>query len=65
MLSKGVAPIEEMDFSLRNAVSLHRTPIGVNDLGVEFTGPPKRMAWGAMATWFNDPDGNRFFRAEE
>jgi len=33
--------------------------------GVEFTGPPEQMPWGAKATWFNDPDGNRFFLAEE
>lgn len=29
--------------------------------GVRFTGPPERMPWGDQATWFEDPDGNRFF----
>lgn len=33
--------------------------------GVEFTGPPQQMPWGSMATWINDPDGNRFFLTED
>lgn len=33
--------------------------------GVEFTAPPERMPWGGMATWFTDPDGNRFFLTEQ
>ncbi len=32
--------------------------------GVAFTGAPERMPWGAPATWFTDPDGNRFFLTE-
>lgn len=37
----------------------------LREKGVEFTGPPERMPWGAMATWFTDPDGNRFFLTEQ
>lgn len=33
--------------------------------GVEFTGLPEEMPWGQLATWFDDPDGNRFFLVEE
>lgn len=32
--------------------------------GVNFTTPPQRMPWGAMATWLTDPDGNSFFLTE-
>lgn len=33
----------------------------LSDRGVRFTQPPEKMPWGQMATWFEDPDGNRFF----
>lgn len=33
--------------------------------GVQFTQPPERMPWGALATWFADPDGNSFFLTED
>lgn len=33
--------------------------------GVTFTQAPERMPWGALATWFSDPDGNTFFLTEE
>lgn len=33
--------------------------------GVAFTGPPEEMSWGQRATWFDDPDGHRFFLVEE
>lgn len=33
----------------------------LNEQGVEFTQPPEEMPWGQRATWFDDPDGNRFF----
>ena len=36
-----------------------------SDRGVEFSGPPEDMPWGQKATWFSDPDGNRFFLVEE
>ncbi len=29
--------------------------------GVRFTGPVEVMPWGDKATWFDDPDGNRFY----
>ena len=32
--------------------------------GVGFTQPPEEMPWGQKATWFDDPDGNRFFLVE-
>ncbi len=32
--------------------------------GVQFTQPPQAMPWGAMATWFSDPDGNSYFLSE-
>ena len=32
--------------------------------GVEFTQPPEQMPWSQKATWFEDPDGNRFFLVE-
>lgn len=31
---------------------------------VHFVGPPETMPWGAKATWFDDPFGNRFFLIE-
>lgn len=39
-----------------------------NDLsakGVSFHEPPSVMPWGALATWFSDPDGNSFFLTED
>ena len=35
------------------------THAAMSDRGVEFTEPPKKMAWGTYAT-FVDPDGNEF-----
>ncbi|MGF1470623.1 MAG: VOC family protein [Rubrobacteraceae bacterium] len=32
---------------------------------VRFDGEPQEMPWGQKATWFYDPDGNRFFLVEE
>ena len=32
--------------------------------GVGFTQPPEEMPWRQKATWFDDPDGNRFFLVE-
>ena len=29
--------------------------------GVNFTEAPQQMPWGALGTWFSDPDGNQFF----
>lgn len=29
--------------------------------GVTFTQAPEQMPWGALGTWFADPDGNQFF----
>ncbi|HEV2528136.1 MAG TPA: VOC family protein [Thermomicrobiales bacterium] len=29
--------------------------------GVHFTQPPTEEPWGDKATWFDDPDGNRFY----
>lgn len=37
----------------------------LKERGVEFTGAPEEMPWGQRATWFDDPDGNRFFLVEE
>lgn len=36
----------------------------LSEKGVEFTQPPEEMPWGQKATWFDDPDGNRFFLVE-
>ena len=33
--------------------------------GVTFSAKPERMPWGALATWFADPDGNTFFLTEQ
>ena len=33
--------------------------------GVQFTGPPQPMPWGALATWFTDRDGNSYFLTDQ
>jgi catechol 2,3-dioxygenase-like lactoylglutathione lyase family enzyme len=42
-----------------------RTYETLSKKGVQFTGPPQQMPWGAKATWFSDPDGNGFFLTED
>lgn len=53
---KGISLVtDDMDSTYRD----------LSDRGVEFTQPPEEMPWGQRATWFDDPDGNRFFLVEE
>jgi catechol 2,3-dioxygenase-like lactoylglutathione lyase family enzyme len=47
------------------ADDLQRTYEELTKQGVQFTGPPQRMPWGARATWFSDPDGNSYFLTEQ
>ena len=47
------------------AEDLNATYEELRERGVEFTSPPQQMPWGAMATWFSDQDGNRFFLTEQ
>jgi catechol 2,3-dioxygenase-like lactoylglutathione lyase family enzyme len=46
------------------ADSVERTYAELSAKGVNFTAPPAQMPWGAIATWFTDPDGNSFFLTE-
>lgn len=53
---KGVSLVtDDMDSTYRE----------LSDRGVGFIQPPEQMPWGQMATWFDDPDGNRFFLVEQ
>lgn len=53
---KGISLVtDDMDTAYKN----------LSDRGVAFTDPPEEMPWGQRATWFDDPDGHRFFLVEE
>ena len=42
-----------------------RTSEELSAKGVKFDGPPQGVPWGALATWFSDPDGNNYFLTED
>ncbi len=44
---------------------IQRTYDDLSGKGVAFKGPPEQMPWGALATWFSDPDGNGYFLTED